>query len=166
MGHPYKSRPVGNTVNWVTPRSFFILLGEFDLDPCACDPMPWKTAKTMWTEKGLEKDWFGRVWLNPPYGKETALWLRKMSEHQNGIALVFARTETDMFKKYVWYCADSIMFMYGRPSFYHPDGRKAKGNSGGPMVLISYSKTDTNCLRRSFIPGKLISIRSSDAKGG
>ena len=32
--------------------------------------------------------------MNPPYGKFTAKWLEKFINHRNGIALVFARTDT------------------------------------------------------------------------
>ena len=40
--------------------------------------------------------------MNPPYGSETPKWLKKLSEHGNGIALIYARTETRMFFNYVW----------------------------------------------------------------
>lgn len=54
----------------------------------------------MWTEGGLESPWIDRVWLNPPYGRETGLWLRTLAAHGSGIALVFARTETEMFHQH------------------------------------------------------------------
>ena len=60
---------------WLTPPEIIRSLGEFDLDPCVPDSMPWQTAKRMVTkaEDGLTVDWNGkRVWLNPPYGRERA----------------------------------------------------------------------------------------------
>lgn len=102
--HPYKSRPVGATVEWLTPPEILLALGEFDLDPCCPPVMPWVTAKTMLNPScdGFSADWSGRVWLNPPYGGETQKWLAKLAAHGNGIAFIFARTETRMFFDSVW----------------------------------------------------------------
>lgn len=85
-------------------------------------------------------EWWGRdrIWCNPPFGSQTATWLARMAIHGNGIALTFARTETEMFQKWVWPFADAVMFLAKRPHFYRPDGTRAKGNSGGPICLIAY----------------------------
>ncbi|WP_223160903.1 phage N-6-adenine-methyltransferase [Salinicola aestuarinus] len=84
---------------WLTPPSILEALGSFDLDPCSPVERPWDTASEHLTlhDDGLSAAWRGRVWLNPPYGRETGLWLEKLAEHGDGIALVFARTETEMF---------------------------------------------------------------------
>jgi hypothetical protein len=48
-----------------------------------------------YTSRGLEREWFGFVWLNPPYGRNVLpLWLEKFARHGNGIALVPERTST------------------------------------------------------------------------
>lgn len=55
---------------WITPPELQKALGKFDLDPCAADDMPYRTAARMVTksEDGLKVDWTGeRVWLNPPF---------------------------------------------------------------------------------------------------
>jgi hypothetical protein len=80
---------------WLTPPEIIHSLGEFDLDPCSPIDRPWDTAKNHYNilDDGLSKEWNGRVWLNPPYGKEASKWLEKLSIHNNGIALIFARTE-------------------------------------------------------------------------
>lgn len=87
-----------------------------------------------------------RVWLNPPFGREAVKWLRKMRDHGNGIALVPARTETAMFYETVWGCADSVLFIKGRPHFYTVEGTRAPFNSGAPIVLIAYGKHNTETL--------------------
>lgn len=89
---------------WLTPPSILSALGEFDLDPCAPIVRPWDTAKHHYTlpEDGLSKPWFGRIWLNPPFGRHAVKWLRKLRDHGNGIALIPARTETAMFYETVW----------------------------------------------------------------
>jgi len=133
-------------------------LGLFDLDPCAAVHQPWVTAWNMIAppENGLLARWEGRVWLNPPYGPHAAAWLERLAKHGDGIALVFARTETTMFQRFVWPCADALLFMAKRPHFHHPDGTRARGNSGGPMVLIAYGAHNVAALRRSGIPGALV----------
>lgn len=85
--------------DWLTPPEILRALGTFDLDPCSPTDRPWDTAKIHYTkiDDGLAKPWHGRVWLNPPYGNKTKSWLSRLALHGNGIALVFARTETKSF---------------------------------------------------------------------
>lgn len=157
--HPYKSRPVAETHVWLTPPEIVAALGPFDLDPCAApSPRPWTTAARHieLPDDGLASEWRGRVWLNPPFGPHTGQWLRRMAEHGNGIALVFARTETAMFRSWVWPHADALMFLAKRPHFYRPDGTRAAGNSGGPLVLIAYGKENADALRASGLAGALV----------
>ena len=110
---------------WLTPKGILWALGHFDLDPCAApEPRPWPTADRhiVVTEDGLIQPWEGRVWLNPPYGDDVALWMEKMAQHGIGIALTFARTETEWWKLYVWPKATALLFIYGRLNFCYPDG--------------------------------------------
>ena len=147
----------GLTNNWITPPEIIEALGPFDLDPCVCTPQPWKTAETMWSEGGLDRDWFGHVWLNPPYGQQTASWMARLASHGDGIALIFARTETAMFFDSVWGRAHSLLFLKGRLHFHYPDGTRAKGNSGAPSVLIAYGEIAGERLADSGLAGSLVS---------
>lgn len=143
---PAHTRGEHSTDSWITPKWLIDRLGPFDLDPCAAIPQPWPCAFRSFTieDNGLLQDWPKRdlVWMNPPYGKEAAAWLDRLAMHGNGIALVFARTETAMFFKSVWPAATSLLFLKGRLTFHYPDGEgsKAGHNSGGPSVLIAYGK--------------------------
>lgn len=103
--------------------------------------------------------WEGYVWCNPPYGKYTIVWLERMAFHNNGIALIFARTETDMFFKYVWPCMTSILFIKGRITFYRIDGTKAAANSGAPSVLVAYGKHASLKLEEALIDGAYIRLK-------
>lgn len=127
---------------WLTPPEILDCLGHFDLDPCSPVLRPWNTAEKHYTieDNGLEKDWHGCVWLNPPYGNETAKWLKKLKEHGNGIALIFARTETKMFFDHVWNDATSIFFFKGRLTFHHVNGDKANNNGGAPSCMVAYGE--------------------------
>lgn len=146
---------------WITPKEITDALGEFDLDPCIDICQPWLHARKSWStlDDGLAQEWSGRVWLNPPYGRETWKWLARLSEHGDGIALVFARTETRMFHEHVWPRASGVLFLAGRPHFYRPTGERAKGNSGGPLVLIAYGDRNADCLESCPIPGAFIRLK-------
>jgi hypothetical protein len=129
------------TDEWLTPRRLVRILGPFDLDPCAApEPRPWPTALAHYTraDNGLTRPWRGHVWLNPPYGGEVGAWLDRLADHGDGLALVFARTETTAWQRHVWPRADAVLFLAGRLTFHHADGRLAPHNAGGPSALIAY----------------------------
>lgn len=128
---------------WLTPPDIIASLGGwqgFDLDPCSPIVRPWPTAKNHFTKEddGLTKPWIGRTFLNPPYGKATHEWLKKMAEHGDGIALIFARTETTWFHDWIFNHASGILFLRGRLTFRKVDGTPGPHNSGGPSCLVSY----------------------------
>lgn len=129
----------GGTDEWLTPPEVIDALGPFDLDPCAPINRPWPTARQHYTiaDNGLAQPWHGFVWCNPPYANVPA-WLTKLAEHGNGIALIFARTETQTWFRHVWPAADGVLFLEGRLNFHYVDGRRAKANSGAPSALIAY----------------------------
>ena len=156
---------------WLTPPEIIRALGDFDLDPCAPIIRPWKTAKMHYTiqDDGLSKPWHGRVWCNPPYGSETGKWLKKLSDYGNGIALIFARTETGNSFRYIWPSASAIMFLCGRLVFYHVDGTKPANSAGAPSCLIAYGFHNAEALRNSGLNGKFLFIQKDSyfsKKGG
>ncbi len=146
---------------WLTPPEILSALGAFNLDPCAPIDRPWGTADEHYTvlDDGLNKDWHGRVWCNPPYGRATAVWLNKLAEHGQGTALIFARTETEMFVKEVWGKAHALLFIHGRLHFHHVDGKRASANSGAPSVLVAYGDQDAATLALCSIPGTFIPLK-------
>lgn len=136
---------------WLTPPEIVRACGQFDLDPCAPIVRPWDTAARHFTveDDGLSQPWAGRVWCNPPFGREAIKWLRRMVEHGNGIALIPARTETVMFYETVWGAADAVLFIQGRPHFHYVDGRRAAANSGAPICLVAYGLHNVAALASS-----------------
>lgn len=154
------ARAANGTDQWLTPRFVIEALGPFDLDPCASSVRPWPTAAQHYTqfENGLVQPWHGRVWLNPPYS-ETARWLRRMVCHGDGVALLFARTETRMFFESVWDKADALLFLRGRLTFFRTDGQPGRGNSGGPSVLVAYGEANAVRLGESGLAGKMVWLR-------
>lgn len=152
-GHhsPYR----GNKSEWLTPPPIIEDLGPFDLDPCSPIERPWPTASRHFTldDNGYRRAWHGMVWLNPPYGPETWRWLARLADHGQGIALVFARTDTAGFAREVWGRSTALRFIHGRLTFHHGDGTPADRNAGAPSVLVAYGPEAAARLQRSTIPG-------------
>lgn len=152
--------PVAGTDVWLTPPGILDALGPFDLDPCASIGRPWPTAARHLTveDDGLASPWHPGefVWMNPPYGRAAAAWLRRLADHGDGIALIFARTETAMFFESVWGRADAILFLEGRLHFHRPDGTRAAANAGGPSCLVAYGERAVARLCSSGLPGALV----------
>ena len=158
-GFGHESPHQGNTNVWLTPPHIIKALGPFDLDPCAPPDgeRPWDTATHHYSERqdGLIQPWFGRVWLNPPYGPNTGRWLARGAQHGNTIALVFARTETAAFFAEVWPKADGMLFIKGRVKFYDSTGMVG-GTAGSPSCLIGYGAEAAKRIEKSGIEGKYI----------
>lgn len=155
------------TTTWLTPPGILDALGgwqSFDLDPCAAPrPWPWPTAWRMNSETdgdGLGIDWEGRVWLNPPYtSSEIGAWLAKLADHGNGSALVFARTETEIFRDHIWRRAHGLLFLHGRLFFHEPDGTRARFNGGAPSVICAYGSDDMERLAACALDGQFVPLK-------
>jgi site-specific DNA-methyltransferase (adenine-specific) len=104
-------REVGHsslTDEWPTPQKIVDSLakefGPFTLDPAA-DPDNAK-APTFFTkdQDGLSQPWYGRVWLNPPYGRTVGQWLQKarreveLGHAQVVVCLIPARVDAHWWK--------------------------------------------------------------------
>lgn len=81
-----------------------------------------------------------------------------MAEHENGIALIFARTETRAFFDFVWDHANALLFLKGRLRFHKPDG-SIGGTAGSPSVLIAYGSQNANILEQCNLAGKLVKLK-------
>jgi hypothetical protein len=132
----------GKTNTWLTPLSLINSLGEFDLDPCGF--IGHKTAKkiVVLPKDGLSIEWNGRVWLNPPYGRNVNAWLQKLQNHGNGMALVFGRTDVKWFQNLRF---DGINFLSKRIAFLN-DKFEQGTNAGVPSVLIAFGENNLKAL--------------------
>lgn len=161
MGYAHES-PVASTHDWLTPPELLEKLGEFDIDPCASQFQPWRTAREQFTivDNGLNREWKGRVWCNPPYGHHANKFLARCAAHGDAIALIFARTETKSFRSNVWEKADALLFLYGRLKFRLPGGGRAN-NAGAPSVLVAYGANNVETLKRCGIDGAFVMLRGN-----
>ncbi len=137
----------GGSTEWWTPPHIFEALGcRFDLDVCApVGGVPWIPADRSLSieDDGLSVDWTGGVWLNPPYGRQMGEWTRRLRDHGEGVALVFARTDTAWFHEAVE-GSGALCFIKGRLSFIGPS--VTGHNAAAASVLIGYGDYATAVL--------------------
>jgi hypothetical protein len=98
-------------------------------------------------QNGLLLPWEGSVFCNPPYGPEVEKWARRLALHDDGLLLVFARTETNSFRP-VWTYATAILFFYSRIQFCRPDGTP-QGRGGAPSALAAFGTKNIERLHRA-----------------
>ena len=152
------------SVEWYTPPEIFDALGVvFDIDPCSPGPgksyVPTLQHYTI-DDDGLSQEWDGFAWVNPPYGSETPKWMRKLAEHGNGIALVFARTDVKWFQELAP-LTSAITFVSGRIKFFQGDIAKRGGTPGAGSMLVGFGDYAAEVLTRS---GLGITVEVTKAK--
>ena len=128
---------------WTTPKWLYKQICEslgidnFDTDPATNENNP-LGCKTYYTERenGLENDWNGKCWINPPFGycyhkgKRThniGLWIKEAWERTQTdkdpdvtlvVMLIPARTDTKSFHHYIYKQKNvDIEFLEGRIKF-------------------------------------------------
>ena len=123
-------------IRYETPPSTMEMIrekfGPFDLDPC-CEARTAKAPK-FFTKKddGLARSWFGRVFMNPPYGEmNLRRWMEKAwRESQRGVyvaCLVPAQTGAVWFHE--WVLRGKVNYLKGKVYFLL-DGEKI----GAPIL--------------------------------
>lgn len=129
----------GKTDSWLTPLWIIEALGnDFDLDPCGFEYH--RTAKNILQlpKCGLTNEWYGKVWLNPPYS-EANKRLDKMVKHRNGSVLIFSRT--GKLGKYMKDC-DHLFFLRQRVRFLKEDLTLADYNPSADSMILSWGSQD------------------------
>lgn len=136
--------------DWYTPAYIFDALGvRFDLDVAAPVEGPRYVPTSRWLSSGgLDQDWSGLVWMNPPYGHEKmkVAWLTKFIEHGNGIALLPDRTSAPWWQ---WAAPqmDLILFVAPKIKFERPDGSIGEQPGNGTTLMALGSKAVAALLR-------------------
>jgi hypothetical protein len=136
----------GNS-DWYTPEKYVelarMVLGFIDTDPCSCEAANEVVrAETFYTaeQDGLQQEWHGCVFVNPPYGDGTVeqFAVKLLLELEQGRAtqavfLVNNCTETKWFQTLVCH-ATAVCFPCGRISFWSPE-RPSKTPLQGQAIL-------------------------------
>ncbi len=108
---------------WATPQDFFDALDaefHFTLDACAVKENAKCEAYYTPEQDGLDQPWTGRVWCNPPYGRNVGQWVKKAHDTASGggfvVMLLPARTDTRWFHDHI-YGKTEVRFIKGRLKF-------------------------------------------------
>lgn len=95
---------------WYTPQRFITaareVMGEIDFDPASCEIANKTVGATTYKTKddsGLDVDWHGNVWMNPPYAQPLIMQFSEKLVEQlpninQAIVLVNNGTETKWFQ--------------------------------------------------------------------
>ena len=136
---------------WYTPDQYVdaarYLMGGIDLDPASCEQANETVrAEVFYTkdDDGFSKAWSGRVWMNPPYGKEDgesnqSRWTKRLIDsYENGeilsaVFIVNAATSASWFQRFWDY---PICFVRRRISFVSPSGEKNSPTQGNVFVYL------------------------------
>lgn len=116
-----------NKEDWETPQDFYDRLNakyHFEWDLAASDDNAKCSCYFTRDDNSLEQDWeglSGNLFLNPPYGRELKLWVRKaantkLKAKQNLVMLIPSRTDTSYWHDYIFKHAE-IEFLRGRLKF-------------------------------------------------
>lgn len=161
-----QKKPEVSSDEWYTPRWVLDSLGEFDLDPCSPEKRPFDTARVHVTrqEDGLKYDWGNsRVWLNPPYSRDLLeQFVRKMSVHNNGIALLVNRQDNVLWQEVIFPTAASMLFLRNRVKFIHPEGKKSQPFTGS--CLVAWGRRNDEVLRNCGIEGKYVVLNDCNRR--
>lgn len=146
---------------WYTPSWLFAALGGvmFDLDPCSPGSPPSSVPAQCHLRKadnGLAAMWVGSVWLNPPFSSKER-WYDRMLVHNDGIALMPGRFETEWAQRYMA-AARAIVLLKGRMYFErgHRPGANGNGATTSPpfgIILCAYGDRMADCLMASKLQG-------------
>ena len=131
---------VGASNEWYTPAYVFDALGcTFDLD--VAHPASLSThvpCRAIISERSLEAEWSGFVWMNPPFGGRNGLepWLDKFFSHCDGIALTPDRTSAPWWQAAAKR-ADAMLMVDGKIRFQRPDGTTGDSPSNGTTLFAA-----------------------------
>jgi DNA N-6-adenine-methyltransferase (Dam) len=145
---------------WFTPAKYVELaraaMGGIDLDP-ASHAIAQETVRAgkffVAADNGLDRPWFGKVWLNPPYCRELlSPFVDKLVEEwtsgrvSQAILLTHDSTDTEWFHTAARACR-TFCFPSSRVRFRSPAGDECSPREGEAFF---YFGTDDRAFRRVF----------------
>ncbi|MEO5363850.1 MAG: ParB N-terminal domain-containing protein [Magnetococcus sp. DMHC-8] len=145
---------------WFTPSKWIELarqaMGSIDVDPASNATAQQTVQAARWYDQeqdGLQQEWSGNVWLNPPYarGLIDGFVDKLLEQFQSGtarqaIALVDNRTDTRWFHA-LCSVASAVAFTKGRVNFYNETVEASSPANGSVFVYLGPC---VNAFKRAF----------------
>lgn len=130
---------------WETPQKLFDYLNSvyhFTLDACATKRNAKCKQYFSRRDDALKREWPGRVFMNPPYGRGIDHWIAKAYREATEIdsivvCLIPARTDTRYWHTFVMK-ASEIYFVAGRLKF-----SKSKNSAPFPSAVVVFRRKKT-----------------------
>jgi phage N-6-adenine-methyltransferase len=135
--------------DWQTPPDLFAVLHKefgFTMDACAEAHNAQLPDYFSPANSALTKFWYGRLWMNPPHGREIGRWVGKaFGEVYAGraelvVCLTPARTDTSWFWKYCRHA--EVRFLPGRLHFW-ADGKPVGNGAPFPSIITVFERART-----------------------
>ena len=151
-----KALQMSESNEWYTPPNYITaareLMGAIDLDPASCElANEVVKAERYFTleDDGFSQVWRGRVWLNPPYGRDggdsnQALWSARLikayceGDVTEAVLLINAVTDRHWFQP-LW--DFPICFTDHRIRFYDQNGEAGSPTHGNAFVYLGKQTT-------------------------
>ena len=130
------------TGEWETPQALYDALDQefkFTIDICATKENAKHREYMTKEQDALSRAiWIGRVWMNPPYGREIGRWMAKAYQQSQWsaevvVCLVPARTDTAWWHDYCM--KGEVRFLRGRLRFGN-----AKNSAPFPSAIVVFRK--------------------------
>jgi hypothetical protein len=138
---------------WYTPPNFIAsarkVMGGIDCDPATCEKANETVqAETTFTieDSGLDHEWYGRVWMNPPYAQPlirefSEKLVNQLSNIDQACVLVNNATETAWGQLLLDAC-NAACFVRGRVRFLDPQGRPGAPLQGQMILYYGDKASD------------------------
>lgn len=175
MNHRLINQDSGSK-EWYTPPEIIeaarCTMGSIDLDPATTRRVNDKVvkARTIFTarENGLKREWYGNVWLNPPFGRRIInVWVRKacLEMYRPGVTsmcvLTYSSTGTTWFNMMMGSMV-AVCILSWRTNFLNADLEPTSGATKSCVVF--YHGPDIDRFGESFSGLGTILIALGDAK--
>jgi len=140
--HQLVNQDSGNT-EYYTPleivESAREVMGWIDLDPFSSETANKRIkAALFYDHDGLDRSWYGRMWMNHPFGRvmnapciNRLIWHYEEAEIEQACCITFAATSEKWFRPLLDY---PQCFLYPRTNYINPDGSIKKGVTKGSVV--------------------------------
>ena len=139
-----------------------VVMGSIDLDPASnIVANEWIKASTFYTKEnqGLDKEWRGNVWMNPPYDSKSLKPLIDKLLHESieqAVVLTNNNTDTKNGQRLLQW-ASAICLVSGRVRFIKPDGSENKSPLQGQIIY--YKGHNVNNFKKEFSKHGVVYIK-------
>lgn len=146
---------------WYTPARYIeaarAVLGSIDLDPASCEQAQATVKATRYftaADDGLRQKWGGRVFMNPPYGKQIIddFVGKLLRFYERGLVGSYIALTNDcmdtQWSHDLLRASSAVCFVRGRIKFETPEGEAGQRPPRGQMFC--YGGDDVAAFERNF----------------